>query len=134
MDELIKFLRKSFENARGKRAQDTCEKVLGDPGKVEAFSVFFQQHEEDTAVFVAAKLNEWASKNSFSDKELDLYKLGLTEFPLFFAECLAERNRKNEEKITEIRQMSSQRPIYDGTCRYSILSIVIFFNNKIQTV
>lgn len=97
MNELIKFLRKGIGNARGKRKEDECEKVLGNDAAVDSFASFWDHHAEELQIFVAVTLSEWEAKSSFSKEELEIYRLGLTELPMFFAKCIAERNRKLKE-------------------------------------
>lgn len=99
MNELIKHLRKGLDNRRGKKKEDICETLLGFNGKVWEFAKFYEQHEEDLLVFVAMTLHKWEAEKSFSKEELEIYRLGLTELPLFFGKCVTERDRKANEEF-----------------------------------
>lgn len=114
MHEFLKFLRRSLTNSRGKKKEDECEKILGLNGKVNDFATFYEKHEEDILVFVAAALHKWEAEREFSKEELGIYRLGLTELPVFMAKCLAERERKFDEEIKN-RQLFAEQQAADGT-------------------
>ncbi len=108
MHELLKYLRKSFDNRRGKRKEDICEQILGLNGKVNEFATFFEQHEDDILTIVAAALQRFETEREFSKEDMNIYRLGLTELPLFFSDCLKERNNKFKDEI-ERRQLLAQQ-------------------------
>lgn len=108
MHELIKFLRKSFQNKRGKKPTDECEKILGLNGKVIEFANFYEAHEEDILVFVVATLSKWEAEKEFTKDELALYRLGLTEMAVFMGKCVEERDKKFEEEIKNRQLLAEQ--------------------------
>ncbi len=107
MNDYLKYLRKSIDNQRGKKPADECEKVLGLNGVVNEFAEFYEKQESNLLVAVAALLNKWTSEKSFTKEELEVYKLALTELPVFMSKCVAERDRKNKEQLEKLRQMST---------------------------
>jgi hypothetical protein len=109
MHEFLKYLRKSLENCRGKKKEDECEKVLGLNGKVQEFAGFYERHEHDILTFIAAALHKWEAENEFDKDDLALYRLGLTELPVFLEKCVKERDRKHAERLAEIQQLSEQQ-------------------------
>lgn len=105
MHEFIKYLRKSFQNKRGKKPEDQCEKILGLNGKVIEFANFYEAHQEDILVFMSATLHKWEAEKEFSKDDLALYRLGLTELPVFMENCVTERDKKYNEEVKR-RQLS----------------------------
>lgn len=113
MNEFLKYLRKSLENQRGRKAEDECEKILGLNGRVNDFAAFYEKHEEDILVFTAAALHKWEGEREFNKEELAIYRLGLTEMAVFMEKCLTERDRKFAEEIKS-RQLFAEQTA-DGT-------------------
>ncbi len=113
MHELMKYLRKSFQNKRGKKPNDGCEKILGLNGKVIEFANFYEAHEDDILIFIAATLHEWEAKKEFSSDDLALYRLGLTEMAVFMAKCVEERDKKFNEEIKN-RQLLVDTQVVEG--------------------
>ncbi len=109
MNHYIKYLRQSLDNRRGKRKQDECEQILGLNGKVNDFAAFFENHEDDFLIFIAATLQKFESDREFTKEELNIYRLGLTELPLFFIKCLEERERNMKEQVAKIQQMAIEQ-------------------------
>lgn len=109
MNEFIKYLRKSFNNKRGKKAEDECERVLGLNGKVNEFATFYEKHEDDLLIVVASALENFSTSQTYTKEELAFYKLALTELPLFMDKCVKERDRKLQEAVNKIQQVSIEQ-------------------------
>lgn len=105
MHELLKYLRKSLDNSRGRRKEDECEKILGSNTKVNEFALFYENHLEDILVLTSATLAKWESEKEFTSDDLALYRLGLTEFPVFMGKCIEERDRRMKESEEKNRQL-----------------------------
>lgn len=103
MNEFLKYLRKGIVNTRGKKPIDKCEKILGTNTAVNAFGMFASEQEENIMIVVAAILQKWEAEKEFTKDELAIYRLGLTEFPIFLLECKAEQERKHQEKLDQLK-------------------------------
>lgn len=113
MHEFTKYLRKSFQNKRGKKPEDECEKILGLNGKVIEFANFYETHEEDILIFIASTLHKWEAEREFTKDDLALYRLGLTEMAVFMDKCVGERERKYKEEIKN-RQLLADTQAAEG--------------------
>ena len=104
MHEFIKYLRKSVENRRGKPKEDACERILGLNGKVNEFAAFYEQHEEDLFIAIAVILEKFQRDKTYTVEEMAIYRLALSELPLFMAACKDERDRKHDEDLAKMHK------------------------------
>ena len=109
MHEFIKYLRRSVDNRKGKSKEDVCERILGFNGKTQEFGNFYKAHEDDLFIFIAATLEKFQRDKTYTVEEMAIYRLALSELPLFMAQCKEETDRKREEEIAKIRKYNEDR-------------------------
>lgn len=104
MNEFLKYLRKGLANQRGKKKEDACEKVLGYNGVVNKWANFYEEEQDNIFIFIASTLERFQATKTYSVEEMAVYRLAITEIPLFMSSCMAERDRKNQEQIEKIQK------------------------------
>ena len=101
MNEYLKYLRKGLNNKKGKKRENECEQILGLPHIVDQFAYFYEQNEEELFIFIAATLERFQATKTYTSEQMDIYRMALTELPLFMEKCQKERDRRNQEIIEE---------------------------------
>lgn len=106
---VFKSLRKFFERKKARPVESTeCEIVLGNSRKVEAFSQFWDQYQEDLAIIGAKELFEISSSEGYSRSEMDFFRKGLSVYGKFFEKCYLEIQLKRQQAAERERIESSQ--------------------------
>lgn len=87
----MKHLLKYFQNLKlfDKKPEYSLE-VVGDKVKRNDLAYFWDNNASELQLLTAVKLMEFTRDTSFTKEELDAYKLGLSEIPLFLELCSQE--------------------------------------------
>ena len=87
----MKYLLKYFKNLKlfDKKPEYSLE-VVGDKVKRNDLAYFWDNNASELQLLTAVKLMEFTRDTSFTKQELDAYKLGLSEIPLFLELCSKE--------------------------------------------
>lgn len=93
---MISDISKYIENK--KVAKTLCEELLG-LGRLDDWAIFYEKHQDEIKLVKQALLVDFCETQNFTDEQLKYYRTGLNAFPLFFADCQAEKEiQENKDK------------------------------------
>lgn len=98
------------QKKHGDKKPSSCEEVLGTNTDVNKLALVWEKYADLLQLVAAVKLYEWTSFRTFTTEQLDAYKAGLAELPVFLEACSREhlRRKMEEEKKSELQTKSKK--------------------------